>query len=154
MLMEARCGRHGKESTLPIVSKVLDYVEFKLRPRNGCLAVGYCFGGRYAVLVNAAGRVRCSVVSCPSFLEAEEIAEIQTPTLWLCADTDRTFKEEDKAAAQKSLSGKFFESQFVTYPATEHGFCTRFHASKKGSAAASRDALVRTIGFLKDAVAD
>lgn len=146
------CKGHGKATTAPICAKVLDYVEENIRPRLGIASVGYCFGGRYSVIANAAGRVRCSVVSCPSFLEQDEIAAVQTPTLWLCADTDRAFPLEEKNGAQRSLSGKYFESQFVTYPSTEHGFCTRYHPSKKGAAAASRDALHRTIQFLRDSL--
>jgi dienelactone hydrolase len=148
------CKVHNKAQTAPICARILDYVEENIRPRLGVASVGYCFGGRYSVIANAAGRVRCSVVSCPSFLEPEEVAGIQTPTLWLCADTDRTFTAEEKVAAQKALADKYFESQFVTYPSTEHGFCTRFHPSKKGAAAASRDALARSIAFLKDTLYD
>ena len=145
---------HNKSFTAPICAKVLDYVEENIRPKLGIACVGYCFGGRYSVIANTAGRVRCSVVSCPSFLENDEVGGIQTPTLWLCADFDRTFSNEEKANAQRSLSTKFFESQFVTYPTTEHGFCTRYHPNKKGAAAASRDALTRTIQFLKDTLND
>lgn len=148
------CKSHNKATTAPICAKILDYVEDNIRPRLGIASVGYCFGGRYSALANASGRVRCSVISCPSFLEHDEVAGIQTPTLWLCADTDRTFPQEEKDAAQKSLSTKYFESQFVTYPTTEHGFCTRYHPNKKGAAAASRDALRRTIQFLKDSLYD
>lgn len=150
----AWCKLHNKAATAPICAKVLEYVEDNIRPRLGIASVGYCFGGRYSAVANAAGRVRCSVISTPSFLEQEEIAGIQTPTLWLCAETDRTFSGEEKAVAQRSLSTKYFESQFVTYPTTEHGFCTRYHPNKKGAAAASRDALKRTIQFLKDTLYD
>lgn len=148
------CQRHGKAETAPICAKILDYIEENIRPRSGIASIGYCFGGRYSVIANSAGRVRCSVISCPSFLEPEEISLIQTPTLWLCADTDRAFSVDDKNEAQKTLSTKFFESQFVTYPTTEHGFCTRYHPSKRGAAAASKDALERTIQFLTDTLDD
>ncbi|BFZ55442.1 SEA (Seh1-associated) complex subunit [Savitreella phatthalungensis] len=144
------CRRHAKSTIAPICAKVLDYIEETVRPRLGTAAVGYCFGARYAAIANAAGRVRCSVISCPSFLEPDEWSAIQTPSLWLCAESDRTFTNEEKVAAQRALADKFFESQFVTYPTTEHGFCTRYHPGKRGAAAASKDALQRTIEFLRD----
>lgn len=146
------CKTHNKALTAPICAKVLDYVEENIRPRLGIASIGYSFGGRYSVIANSAGRVRCSVISCPSFLEEDEISGIQTPTLWLCAETDKAFPLDAKNGAQRLLSTKFFESQFITYPTTEHGFCTRFHPGKKGAAAASRDALQRTITFLKDTI--
>lgn len=144
------CKRHNKNVVAPICAKILDYIEENVRPRLGTAAVGYCFGGRYSVIANAAGRVRCSVVSCPSFLEPEEWSAMQTPSLWLCAENDRTFLAEERIAAQRALSDKYYESIFCVFPQTEHGFTTRYHPGKRGAAAASKDALIRTIEFLRD----
>lgn len=70
--------RHGPNATDPILAKAVAYL--RTTGVDKIAAAGYCYGGRYAFRVLAAGKgVDAAFAAHPSLLEDAEIGAITRP---------------------------------------------------------------------------
>ncbi|CAF2147457.1 unnamed protein product [Rotaria magnacalcarata] len=119
--------RHRQAVTLPIVEKF-----FKaLRSEKGVTriqAVGYCFGGLYALLVgNGELHLADVIVGCHvSLVNKTHFEQLQVPAAFVCAQEDNQFTDALRSEAEKILARKLdISSKFLLTEGTVHGFAAR-----------------------------
>jgi dienelactone hydrolase len=58
-------ARHSLERTFPIVERFYDTAEqeFNEQASNGIYAVGYCFGAKYVLRLNSAGKLKAGALA-------------------------------------------------------------------------------------------
>jgi len=93
--------KHPQISKVPIVEKVIH----ELRTKEGIERVGvagYCFGGKIAFVLAATDHVDAFISAHPSTPNfPDDIEAIKKPGLWVCAEIDRTFGEENRKKLKK-----------------------------------------------------
>jgi dienelactone hydrolase len=68
---------------------------------------GFCWGGRYSVLLGGGDRVLCAIAAHPSGLTMpSNVNDLKKPTLFLCAETDFTFSKANLETTRKILAEK------------------------------------------------
>ncbi|CAF2374485.1 unnamed protein product [Rotaria sp. Silwood2] len=135
--------RHRQAVTLPIVEKF-----FKaLRSEKGVTrvqAVGYCFGGLYALLVGSKElHLADAIVGCHvSLTNKTHYEQLNVPAAFVCAQEDDQFTDALRAEAEQILARKSeIPSKFLLTEGTVHGFASRpnpdntiiMNAYKKGN---------------------
>ncbi|KAJ3094717.1 hypothetical protein HDU97_007644 [Phlyctochytrium planicorne] len=142
--------KHNDALTLPVINAVLDDVK-QNRKASKIGVLGYCFGGRYAVLNGGDDpRVDCFVgchasqVSIPKDIEA-----VKKPGLFLCADNDHLLTQSQlntiRTIAQrdgKDITVKVFEN-------TLHGFAIRGNEDDEPTRKARDQATNDTVAFFR-----
>lgn len=125
-------GRNSKAVREP---EIVRFAE-SLRPSYSRIgAIGYCYGGGWAVLqLGARGRnlVDCISTAHPSMITKQEIASVNVPTQILAPEFDHMFSEELKAYSQEALpkAGVPFDYQY--FPGLHHGFAIRGDPQRDG----------------------
>jgi dienelactone hydrolase len=66
-------------------------------------AVGFCYGGKFAVEFNAKGLVNATVACHPSFTSVGSYKELKAPILFNCAQTDDIFTESTRKQVEQIL---------------------------------------------------
>lgn len=58
-------ARHSLERTLPLVEKFYEAAkeQFSEQAANGIYAVGYCFGAKYVLRLNSAGKLKAGAIA-------------------------------------------------------------------------------------------
>ncbi|KAJ3098479.1 hypothetical protein HDU97_003978 [Phlyctochytrium planicorne] len=140
--------RHNDKTVLPVVNNVLDDLKKKASKIG---ALGFCFGGRHAVLNGGdEPRVDCfvgchaSLVSYPKDIEA-----IQKPALFLCASED-PYLTKSQLKAIENVGKKDGKNITVkVFPDTMHGFAIRGNEDEEATRKARDEATEDTIAFFK-----
>ncbi|KAI1402068.1 alpha/beta-hydrolase [Hypoxylon fuscum] len=148
-------ARHTEEKVMPILEKVVEACngEFADAVGNGggIYAVGYCFGGRYILLLASehqkvqtgwsgaqkpadeeAGEGTGSVKKGP-FIKAGALAHatlvspddfqgIKVPVSLVCVESDPMFPDDVREAGEDILSKESVEHEVQVYPGVPHGF--------------------------------
>ncbi|CAF3097145.1 unnamed protein product [Rotaria sp. Silwood2] len=119
--------RHRQAVTLPVVDKF-----FKtLRSEYGITriqAVGYCFGGLYALLAGSKEHhLADAIVGCHvSLTNKTHYENLEVPVAFVCAQEDYQFTDALRAEAEQILSRKpEIPSKFLLTEGTLHGFAAR-----------------------------
>jgi len=109
-------------------------------------AIGYCFGGKYSMILSQ-DKVEAAVHAHPSNWTYAEADNINVPTLLLCPEEDSMMKDADRVYIEEKLKQKnvFIESK--VYPGTVHGFAARPSGPK--AKAAFTDANEKIAEFAK-----
>ncbi|KAJ3308164.1 hypothetical protein HDU76_004100 [Blyttiomyces sp. JEL0837] len=129
--------KHGDSATLPIISSVLtDLKQTHSATKIG--VVGYCFGGRYAILngshqlpqnsstyVDAWTTAHPSNISIPTDLEKSKI-----PGFIAFSEEDPLFNEQKRSVVEKIVKEMALDVKIEVYKGTKHGFASR--GSKDG----------------------
>ncbi len=127
---------HTKKVTAPRVDLALKAVKLRIAelgaPANNLFAVGFCFGGPWAVRLAAAKSVDAFVALHPSALEVpgdiQPIAHVDGPKGLFCiVATDPAFPAANVAAAKKMLGNAKAPVNFIEYTGlgVAHGFAVR-----------------------------
>ncbi|UZJ56196.1 hypothetical protein CBS101457_005516 [Exobasidium rhododendri] len=101
-------------------------------------AVGYCYGGKFAVDFNTKGLVNATVACHPSFTNLASYKDLKGPILFNCAETDDIFPDALRKQVQQSLDDNASAPahDFKVFENCVHGFCARPNfgdeLSKKG----------------------
>jgi dienelactone hydrolase len=66
-------------------------------------AVGFCYGGKFAVDFNTKGLVDATVACHPSFTNLASYENLKAPILFNCAETDDIFPESLRKQVQEKL---------------------------------------------------
>ncbi|TFK38809.1 Alpha/Beta hydrolase protein [Crucibulum laeve] len=89
------------------------------------VAVGYCFGGPYALDLAATDDVVASAFAHPAFLTEDNFRKITKPLLLSCAETDHTFPAESRRRAEDILQEVKATYHLQLFSGVTHGFATR-----------------------------
>ncbi|KIJ93590.1 hypothetical protein K443DRAFT_684437 [Laccaria amethystina LaAM-08-1] len=88
-------------------------------------AVGYCFGGPFALELATTDKVVASAFAHPAFLNEDHFKEIKKPLLLSCAETDHTFPTESRRRAEDILAEVKATYHVQVFSGVLHGFGTR-----------------------------
>ncbi|KAJ3516032.1 hypothetical protein NLJ89_g1379 [Agrocybe chaxingu] len=88
-------------------------------------AVGYCFGGPFALDMAATDDVVASAFAHPAFLNEDHFRNLKKPLLLSCAETDHTFLTESRRRAEDILAEIKATYHVQVFSGVVHGFATR-----------------------------
>ncbi|KAI0150487.1 dienelactone hydrolase [Xylariaceae sp. FL1272] len=113
---------HGPEVTDPIIETTIDYLRMT-RNVSRIATTGYCFGGRYAFRMLAAGKgIDVGFTAHPSLLEDGEIEAITGPVSVAAAEIDSMMPPERRAQVMALLLNTTQPYTMSLYGGTSHGF--------------------------------
>lgn len=119
------------------------------------LTVGFCLGGRLAVLAAAQGHGLAGVIGFYCWPAAgrsgasgptQRASELKSPVLALMAGNDPGIPPTDVAAFEEALKAAGVDHEVVTYAGAPHSF---FDVKEREFAAASADAWQRVLAFIQ-----
>ena len=113
--------------------------------------VGYCYGGKLVIALNATDHINVSVANHPSMLNKGDIEAIKNPILFNCAEEDAMFSQDYAKEVEKQWSeqGDKPAHKFVYYPNTVHGFAARPNLGDKQVKEAFEGAFNEAVQFWK-----
>ncbi|KAK4038068.1 dienelactone hydrolase family-domain-containing protein [Parachaetomium inaequale] len=119
---------HGPNATDPILAKAVAYLQ--TTGVDKIATTGYCYGGRYAFRMLAAGKgVDAGFAAHPSLLEDVEIAAITKPMSVAAAETDAMLLPARRSEIEAMLVNTAQPYQVNLYSGTSHGFGVRANVS-------------------------
>lgn len=168
-------ARQTPEKVLPVLHKVIEGAkeEFADAVANGggIYAVGYCFGGKYVLLLGselpdtvahgqAANDVEKGVVKAGPLIKAgalahgtlitkEDLEGLKSPTTMACVENDQLFPEDVRIAGQKFLEENKVEHEIKVYPGVPHGFAVVGEYEDSKIQEAQRSAFDQMLAWLK-----
>jgi len=119
-------------------------------------AIGFCFGGRYALDLAFENITKVTIVNHPSLLKTPEdleryAAESRAPLLINSCEIDQMFPPEFQAKADEVLKGKFapgYKREF--WAGCEHGFSNRGDVNKPEVKAGKEGAFKAAVEWLRE----
>ncbi|KAJ3408806.1 hypothetical protein HDV05_004755 [Chytridiales sp. JEL 0842] len=147
-------SKHYDSNTLPVVDAVLDDLKTGEWKAGKVGVVGYCFGGRYAILKGSKAdeRVDAVVGAHPSNVSVpKDIEALGKPTLFVLAGFDWVFTNSMVEMAKKVVkeTGKEGLVEFVEYKGTKHGFAVRGQENDPVTLEARNEATSKMIDFFR-----
>lgn len=147
-LIDMWLARHTPEKVLPIIHRVLDGIkeEFADAVANGggIYGVGYCFGGKYILLlssekpttvahgekladeeagvVKAGPYLKAGAVAHGTLVTAEDFEGLKSPVSLVCVENDQLFPESVREAGEKYAKEHGVDCEFKTFSGVPHGF--------------------------------
>ncbi|KAF8798403.1 alpha/beta-hydrolase [Phlegmacium glaucopus] len=88
-------------------------------------AVGYCFGGPFALEVATTDDVVAAAFAHPASLNEDHFRKLTKPLLLSCAETDFTFPAESRRRAEDILAEVKATYHVQIFSGVSHGFGTR-----------------------------
>jgi len=88
-------------------------------------AVGYCFGGPFALELATTDDVVAAAFAHPAYLNDDHFKNITKPLLLSCAETDTTFPKESRRRAEDILEEIKATYHVQIFSGVSHGFGTR-----------------------------
>lgn len=139
----------------PTVDPVIDAALVEMRTKLGCRrvgAVGYCFGAKYMIrhLRPDQGKIDVGYCAHPSFVEAQELQEIQGPLAIAAAETDQIFPDEKRYESEQILRKTGLPYQINLYGGVEHGFAVRGDWSNKTVKYAKENAFLQAVQWFEE----
>ncbi|KAL8950481.1 MAG: hypothetical protein Q9222_003497 [Ikaeria aurantiellina] len=143
-------ARHTPEKVLPLLHKVIEGAkdEFADAVANGggLYAVGYCFGGKYVLLlgselpdtvakgqavkdeeqgvVKAGPQIKAGAIAHGTMITKEDIEGLKAPVTMACTENDQLFPDDVRAEGQKYLVDNNIPHEIQVFPGVPHGFAT------------------------------
>ncbi|KAK4131135.1 alpha/beta-hydrolase [Trichocladium antarcticum] len=146
-------ARHTEEKVLPILHRVLgacrDEFADAISHGGGVYAVGYCFGGRYVLLLagerpgpgpgqgRGQGRgadeeanrpktvgpyIKTGALAHATLVSKEDFVGLAAPVSVVCVENDPMFPDEVREAGEDYMSKNGVEHEVSVYPGVPHGF--------------------------------
>eukprot|EP00026_Physarum_polycephalum_P012877 Phypoly_transcript_13222.p1 GENE.Phypoly_transcript_13222~~Phypoly_transcript_13222.p1 ORF type:complete len:251 (+),score=49.99 Phypoly_transcript_13222:304-1056(+) len=114
-------------------------------------AIGFCWGAMGTILLTGTDLVDGGAVAHPSLLSVPtDIENISKPVLFLCAEKDFTFSDDQRKQTEEILEKKKpLYSKVKVYPGTQHGFAVRGNPEYLPEAQAAQDAKQEAAAFFK-----
>ncbi|KAF9042324.1 Alpha/Beta hydrolase protein [Panaeolus papilionaceus] len=88
-------------------------------------AVGYCFGGPFALEAATTDDIAAAAFAHPAFLNEDHFKNIKKPLLLSCAEVDHTFPAESRRRAEDILAEVKATYHVQLFSGVSHGFATR-----------------------------
>lgn len=113
--------------------------------------VGYCYGGKLVIALNATDHINVSVANHPSMVTKGDIAAVKNAILFNCAEEDPLFSASYAKQVEKEWGEKADKPahKFVFYPNTVHGFAARPNLGDKQVKEAFEKAFTEGVEFWK-----
>ncbi|KAJ3100892.1 hypothetical protein HDU96_010191 [Phlyctochytrium bullatum] len=143
-------SRHTDKTTIPILNAVLD--DLKNTHKASKIGVlGYCFGGRYAVLHGGdEPRVDCFAGAHPSQVAVpKDIEAIKKPGLFLFAEEDHIMPMREMKIVQEIVARDKKDVIVKIFPRTLHGFAIRGNEGEEETRKARDESLNDTVQFFR-----
>jgi len=142
-------GRHNKAKVYPDIVAAAK----ELKEKHGVTflaGLGVCYGGWAVAQLSRDKLIDGVIFAHPSLMQfPEDVENLNTPSLWLCAETDQQFPRDKRQLSEEILGKKHDQvSKFVLYPGTEHGFLVRGNAKEPHIKQAAEDAAAQVVLFL------
>ncbi|KAJ2892698.1 uncharacterized protein MKZ38_009473 [Zalerion maritima] len=139
-------ARHTDEKVLPILHKVLGGSKemFTDAANNGIYGVGYCFGGRYILLLSSERELptsweqksedeeggsklkgpflKAGALAHATCVTPEDFNGLKAPISMVCVENDGLFPDDVRVAGEDYLSKNNVEHEVQVYPGVPHGF--------------------------------
>ncbi|KAL9002603.1 MAG: hypothetical protein Q9188_004476 [Gyalolechia gomerana] len=141
-------ARQTPEKVLPLLHKVIEGAkdEFADAVANGdgIYAVGYCFGGKYVLLlgselpdtvakgqatkdeeqgvVKGGPQIKAGAIAHGTMITKEDIEGIKVPVTMACTENDQLFPDDIRAEGQKYLVDNNRPHEIQVFPGVPHGF--------------------------------
>lgn len=141
-------ARHTPEKVLPLLHKVIEGIkdEFADAVANGdgIYAVGYCFGGKYVLLLGSelpdtvakgqatkdeeqgvikrGPQIKAGAIAHGTLITKEDIEGIEVPVSLVCTENDQLFPDDIRAEGQKFLVDNEKPHEIQVFPGVPHGF--------------------------------
>jgi dienelactone hydrolase len=110
---------------------------------QGIYCVGYCFGGKYAVILagDQAGKtsgdkdeeastglkqesgplIKAGAVAHATLVTREDLKNVKTPLTFVCVENDPLFPEDVLEIGRKHFAASGLQHEIQTYPEVPHG---------------------------------
>lgn len=143
-MLDMWLARHTEETVMPVVRGILEKATEEFGDAaeygEGVYAVGYCFGGRYVLLLAGQEKdrglekeakeehvikgpeIRCGVVAHGTLIGREDIKGVKSPVQLICVRNDPLFPEEVLENGRKYLEEGKVEHEIEVYEGCPHGF--------------------------------
>jgi dienelactone hydrolase len=112
-------------------------------------AVGYCFGGPYALEIATTDDVVAAAFAHPSSLNEDHFKNVKQPLLLSCAETDKAFPSESRRRAEDILAEGKKTYHVQIFSGVSHGFATRGDPEVEQSRWAKEESARSVIGWFK-----
>jgi dienelactone hydrolase len=143
--------KHREAVSLPLIQKFVTHIRSSTSPSK-LGAVGFCWGGRYAILLTHEGAdpyVDAAVANHPSFLSMPtEIEKISRPVDIEVGDSDDIMKMPDVEKTKEIFKGKE-GCEIEVYEDQVHGFTVRGDLSIEKDKKAKEKATEKVCLFLR-----
>ncbi len=153
-LIDMWLARHTEEKVLPLLDKVIHACEGEFADAvgngGGIYAVGYCFGGRYVLLLagerpisqrswtgaqkqpdEEAGEgqglakkgpfIKAGALAHATLVSPEDFRGLKSPVSLVCVESDPMFPDEVRIAGEDAMSKSNLEHEVQVYPGVPHG---------------------------------
>lgn len=152
--MRAASANHNDNDVIHDVHAGIDHLRTLPFVRHGGVgAIGFCFGGRIAMLLGARSREVDAVVAYhPGPVTAEEIARLAGPVQVHSGTADANVSVEAIRALEAMLDGRRIPNEVHLYEGAQHGFLAYTRPPRYDPVAGALS-WQRTIGFLRRALA-
>ena len=147
--MRAASAHHTDNDVLADVQNGIDYLRTQpfVRP-TGFGAVGFCFGGRIAMLLGARSREVDAVVPYhPGAVTAAEVARLSVPVQIHCGTADHNVPLAQVQALEAMLTTQHTPTELFLYEGADHGFLA--YTRPTYNAAAGALSWERSVAFLR-----
>lgn len=147
-MLDMWLARQTQEKVLPIINKVIEGAkeEFADAVANGggIYAVGYCFGGKYVLLLgselpdtvakgqatkdeeqgmtNVEPQIKAGAIAHGTLITKADIEGLKAPVTMACTENDQLFPDHVRTEGQQYLEEHKIEHQIQVYPGVPHGF--------------------------------
>lgn len=135
--------RHGVKQTQPLVDKVVAGLK-ALHGGEGSKigAIGFCWGGKYALRLGAQGQLSATVAAHPSLVQPknDKLTQTSSPVLFLVAEGDPLYNSTLKAQTEDAIKGANATLAVKVYQGVSHGFTLRPESNSTEALEAQNDA--------------
>ncbi|KAF8186793.1 Alpha/Beta hydrolase protein [Pholiota molesta] len=112
-------------------------------------AVGYCFGGPYALELATTDKVVAAAFAHPASLNEDHFKQLKKPLLLSCAETDRTFPAASRHRAEDILAEIKATYHVQLFSGVSHGFATRGDPNVENERWAKEESARSIVGWFK-----
>ncbi|KAI8624422.1 Alpha/Beta hydrolase protein [Xylariaceae sp. FL1651] len=154
-LIDMWLARHTEEKVTPILDRVIHACEGEFADAvgngGGIYAVGYCFGGRYVLLLASertvsqtswtgaqkqpdeeAGSgqgvtqkgpsIKAGALAHATLVSPDDFQHLKSPVSLVCVENDPVFPDEVRTIGEDAMSKSNLEHEVQVYPGVPHGF--------------------------------
>ncbi|KAI1502782.1 dienelactone hydrolase [Biscogniauxia marginata] len=154
-LIDMWLARHTEEKVMPLLEKVIHACEGEFADAvgngGGIYAVGYCFGGRYILLLASertppqagwsgaqkpadeeAGEgqgptkkgpyIKAGALAHATLVSPDDFQHLKVPVSLVCVEHDPMFPDEVREVGENAMSKANLEHEVQVYPGVPHGF--------------------------------
>jgi carboxymethylenebutenolidase len=148
--MRAASAQHTDNDVISDLHAGVEYLRTQSFVRQGGIgAVGFCFGGRIAMLFGARSREVDAVVPYhPGQVTAQEIKRLTSPVQIHCGTADRNVPVAQVRALEAMLTAQGTPNELHLYEGADHGFLA-YTRPPRYNPEAGRLSWERTVKFLR-----